>query len=232
LLKISPYDSKKIHKNQTELSYSNLFKLNKINTHDEVDTGSSLILSFDFKTSKINPINGAKNDKFKFSIEQFISAKENQDMPSKTTLNEKLSNVVGKTSLNLNENVKLSTSFLLNQNLEDFNKNKVEIDFNYPKTSFNLNYLEEDKHIGSQEYLQTKVGLDFTKRKLSFDAKRNLLSNSAEFYDLSYEYINDCLRAVLPFTTQFYIYRGLEPKDSLIFNVLIAPLGTITTPSY
>ena len=232
LLKISPDDSRKIHKNQTELSYSNLFKLNKINTHDEVDTGSSLSLGFDFKTSKINPINGAKNDKFKFSIGQVISAKENRDMPSKTTLNEKLSDVVGETSLNLNENVKLSSSFLLDQNLEDFNKNKVEIDFNYPKTSFNLSYLEEGKHIGSQEYLQTKVGLDFTKGKLSFDAKRNLLSNSAEFYDLSYEYINDCLRAGLAFRREFYKDRDLEPEDSLIFKVTFTPLGTITTPSY
>ena len=153
-------------------------------------------------------------------------------MPSKTTLNEKLSDVVGETSLNLNENVKLSSSFLLDQNLEDFNKNKVEIDFNYPKTSFNLSYLEEGKHIGSQEYLQTKVGLDFTKGKLSFDAKRNLLSNSAEFYDLSYEYINDCLRAGLAFRREFYKDKDLEPEDSLIFKVTFTPLGTITTPSY
>ena len=76
------------------------------------------------------------------------------------------------------------------------------------------------------------VGLDFTKGKLSFDAKRNLLSNSAEFYDLSYEYINDCLRAGLAFRREFYKDRDLEPEDSLIFKVTFTPLGTITTPSY
>ena len=32
---------------------------------------------------------------------------------------------------------------------------------------------------------------------ISFDGKRNLITNSSEFYNLSYEYINDCLRAGL-----------------------------------
>ena len=41
-----------------------------------------------------------------------------------------------------------------------------------------------------------------TKNAFSFEVKRNLITNSAEFYNLSYEYINDCLRAGL-------VYRGL-----------------------
>ena len=74
-------------------------------------------------------------------------------------------------------------------------KNKIDLDIIYPKTNFNLSYLEEDRHIGNQKYIQSKAGITLIKAELSFDAKRNLLSNSAEFYDLSYEYINDCLRA-------------------------------------
>ena len=37
---------------------------------------------------------------------------------SKSTLNEKMSDIIGETSLNLNENIKLTNSFLLDQNLE------------------------------------------------------------------------------------------------------------------
>ena len=46
-----------------------------------------------------------------------------------------------------------------------------------------------------------KLGLTFIKSPslniglFSFETKRNLVTNSAEFYDLSYEYLNDCLRA-------------------------------------
>ena len=42
------------------------------------------------------------------------------------------------------------------------------------------------------------------KRAISFEAKRNLITHSSEFYDLSYEYINDCLRALLVFRREFY----------------------------
>ena len=73
----------------------------------------------------------------------------------------------------------------------------------YPKTNFNLSFLEEKQHIGDQKYIQTKAGFNFVNSAITFGAKRNLLSNSAEFYDLSYEYINDCLRAGLAFRREF-----------------------------
>ena len=58
---------------------------------------------------------------------QIISAEENRDLPSKSTLNEKMSDIIGETSLNFNENVKLTNSFLLDQNLENFNQNQIDL---------------------------------------------------------------------------------------------------------
>ena len=45
-----------------------------------------------------------------------------------------------------------------------------------------------------------------------FGNKRNLITNSSEFYDLSYEYINDCLRAGLYYRREFYNDSELEAK--------------------
>ncbi len=231
LVKISPTHSRNISENSTSLSYSNLFNLNKVNTIDEVDTGSNISFGFDFKKNILDSNNEVKGEKFKFSLGQILSAEENRDMPSKSTLNEKLSDVIGEASLSLNENVKISSNFLLDQNLEEFNKNKIDIDLIYPKTTFNVGYLEESKHIGNQKYIQSKAGFNFENGQVSFNAKRNLLSNSAEFYDLSYQYINDCLKAGIAFRREFYRDKDLEPEDSLIFKVTFTPLGTITTPS-
>ena len=64
---------------------------------------------------------------------------------------------------------------------------------------------------------------------LNFDAKRNLLSNSAEFYNLSYEYINDCLKAGLAFRREFYRDRDVEPEDLLIFKITFSPLDKSTS---
>ena len=231
LVKISPNDSRNISKNSTILSYSNLYKLNKIKTIDKVDTGSNISLGFDFKINNLNEKNEIKNEQFKFSLGQIISAEENRDMPSRSTLNEKMSDIIGEASLNLSENVSITNSFLLDQNLENFNKNQIDLDIVYPKTNFNISFLEESQHIGNTKYLETKAGFNFNNGLISMGAKRNLLSNSAEFYDLSYEYINDCLRAGVAFRREFYRDRDLEPEDSLIFKITFSPLGTITTPA-
>ena len=80
-------------------------------------------------------------------------------MPSKSTLNEKLSDVIGEASFNFNDNFKISSDFLLDQNLKEFNKNKINLDLVYPSTVFNVSYLEESQHIGNQKYIQSKAGL-------------------------------------------------------------------------
>ncbi|MAH89764.1 MAG: hypothetical protein CMI78_00710 [Candidatus Pelagibacter sp.] len=231
LLKISPNDSRNISKESKTLNYSDLYKLNKIKSIDKVDTGSSISLGFDFKINNLTKNNEIKNEQFKFSLGQIINVKENRDMPSKSTLNEKMSDIIGETSFSFNENAKITNNFLLDQNLREFNKNQIDLDIVYPKTSFNIGFLEESQHIGSTKYLQTKAGFNFNNGLISFGAKRNLLSNSAEFYDLSYEYINDCLKAGVAFRREFYRDRDLEPEDSLIFKITFSPLGTVTAPA-
>ena len=65
---------------------------------------------------------------------------------------------------------------------------------------------------------------------MSFETKRNLITNSSEFYNLSYEYMNDCLRAGLVFRREFYNDSELEPENSLMFNITLVPFGVINSP--
>ncbi len=231
LVKISPNDSRNISEDSTTLNFSDLYKLNKVKNIESVDTGSSISLGFDFKINNLDENNEVKNEKFRIGIGQIINAQENRDMPSKATLNEKMSDIIGEASLNLSENIKISHNFLLDQNLENFNKNRIELGAIYPSTNFNLSFLEESQHIGHAKYVETNAGFNFNNGLISLGAKRNLLTNSAEFYDLSYEYINDCLTAGVAFRREFYRDRDVEPEDSLIFKVTFKPLGTIATPA-
>ena len=64
------------------------------------------------------------------------------------------------------------------------------------------------------------------------EAKRNLVTNSAEYYNLSYEYINDCLRAGLVYRREFYNDSELEPENSLMFKISLTPFTNLTTPSF
>ena len=92
--------------------------------------------------------------------------------------------------------------------------------------------LQEKKHIGQKEFLKSKISYDKgDQTKLSFEIKRNLITNSSEFYDLSYEYYNDCLRAGLVYRREFYNDSELESENALMFKITLIPFGNINAPS-
>ena len=51
------------------------------------------------------------------------------------------------------------------------------------------------------------------------------------FYNLSYSYINDCLKAGLAYRREFYTDRDIEPTNSLMFTISIIPFAKINTPT-
>ena len=66
----------------------------------------------------------------------------------------------------------------------------------------------------------------------SLSTKRNLITNSSEFYKLSYEYLNDCLRAGLVYRREFYEDSELEPENSLMFTITLSPFGSLSSPKF
>ena len=89
------------------------------------------------------------------------------------------------------------------------------------------------KHIGNQEYV--KSSLTFVKGNnalFTAETKRNLITNSAEYYNLSYEYINDCLKAGIVYRREFYEDSELEAENSLMFKITLVPLANINSPLF
>ena len=62
--------------------------------------------------------------------------------------------------------------------------------------------------------------------------QKELSFRPSEFYNLSYEYLNDCLRAGLVYRREFYKDSELEPENSLMFKITLTPLGEINSPSF
>ena len=122
-------------------------------------------------------------------------------------------------------------NFSIDQSYKNFNYNEVEAGFKLNKAKFNISYLEETNHIGNQEYV--KSGVDFklnNSSEINFNTKRNLLTSSAEFYNLSYNYINDCLKAGVAYRREFYTDRDVEPANTLMFTISIVPFAEINSP--
>ena len=131
----------------------------------------------------------------------------------------------GKTSLAYNFNV--------DQNYKELNYNELSASYILDPFKINFDYLKEQKHLGDQEYLRTKLDLFNNKsNQFSFSNKRNLVTNSSEFYNLSYEYVNDCLRAGLVYRREFYNDSEIEPENSLMFKITLSPFGDVFAPSF
>ena len=225
LTRYSPNHMRK-ETNATRLNSLNIFNLDRLNSYNNFEGGLNSTIGFDYEIKDLER-------KFNFSAGQVINEKENKNMPSSSSLDQRFSDVVGAAKLDFNKNIDISYNFSLDQNYKNLNYNEIGTNLNFQPIKFDFKYLQEKEHIGNQEYFKGKV--DFAKSNngiFSAETKRNLITNSAEYYNLSYEYLNDCLRAGLVYRREFYNDSELEAENSLMFKITLVPFGNINSPSF
>jgi LPS-assembly protein len=224
LLRYSPGNMKK-ENDGTMLNASDLFSLNRLDNINNFENGLNATIGFDYE------IDGKNND-FSFTGGQIINNKENKKMAPITSLDEKVSDFVGNSSLNINDKIDLNYNFLIDQNYKQLNFSEVGAGFNLNPVKIDFSYLLESKHVGDNEYFKSKINFEKSDNtSFSFETKRNLITNSSEYYNLSYEYLNDCLRAGLVYRREFYNDSELEPENSLMFKITLVPFGQLDSPS-
>ena len=163
---------------------------------------------------------------------QVFSYEKNKDIPSKSSLDQKMSDIVGEINYNFSKIGNIDYKFLLDHNFNDLNYQEVSTELNFGKVQFNLDYLEENKHVGTEHYASSGISLNFNdQNKLSFNTKKNFKTSSTEFYNLSYQYAIDCLTAGLVYRREFYQDSDLEPNNTLMFSITFIPFGTVNTPA-
>ena len=134
-------------------------------------------------------------------------------------------------SYNFSKIGRIDYKFALDHNFSDLNYNEVSTELNFGKVQFNLDYLEQQNHIGLEHYASSGVSLNFNdNNKLSFSTKKNFKTDSTELYNLSYQYAIDCLTAGLAYRREFYQDADLEAKDSLMFSITFVPFSKINAP--
>ena len=211
----------------TILNYTNLYSLNKTT---EIEDGLSLILGLGYKNNEKREDNSTR-EKLSLSIGQVFNYEQNKDIPSKSSLDQKMSDVVGEIKYNFSEIGNIDYKFSLDNNLNDLNYNEISTELNFGKVAFNLDYLEEQNHRGNEHYASSGVTLSLNKNnKLSFSTKKNFKTESTELYDLNYQYGIDCLTAGLVYRREFYQDSDLEPKNSLMFTVTFVPFANVNSP--
>ena len=120
----------------SRLTTDTAFAIDRSNENFNMEKGLSAAIGFDFEINE-------RDKKFEFSVGQVINDKENKNMSSVSSLNDKLSDLVGSSNLQLNENLSLKYNFSLDQNYNDLNYNEIETVMNFNNLNLNFNYLQE-----------------------------------------------------------------------------------------
>ena len=79
--------------------------------------------------------------------------------------------------------------------------------------------------MGDANVLESSFSYNFNENNfLTFKTRRNRKINLTEYYDLVYEYKNDCLIAGVKYKKTYYEDRDLKPAENLFFTLSLIPL--------
>tara|TARA_B100000575_G_scaffold285057_1_gene279871 strand:- start:2408 stop:4837 length:2430 start_codon:yes stop_codon:yes gene_type:complete len=217
--------SMKGYKNESrKINNENIFNIDRLGLIDTLESGQNVTLGLDYKKEKIENI----NKYFELKLGTVVRTKSNESIPSNSTLNKERSNYFGKLTNNFNDNLNFNYEFSVSNNLNQIQYNSFSTTFSKNNFVTTFNYIEENGSIGSSNILENKTTFNFDEQNFfSFTTRQNREIDLTEYYDLIYEYKNDCLVASIKYNKTYYEDRDLEPTEDFMFNIRLIPLAAI-----
>ena len=119
-------------------------------------------------------------------------------------MGQKTSDIIGYSGLNITENLSINYNFSLDQSLSETNYSLISADFSSSKIKTSFEYMEKSNLIGDESYLNNFTQYEINKsNSLSFETNKNIDKNLTNYYNLIYQYQNDCFRHLLFITSNF-----------------------------
>jgi len=230
-LRFSPHEMKNNSKESRRIDVNNIFSSNRLSLENSFEKGESITLGLNFKKEKINMNN--KIDKIEeyidFKLASVFRLNEEKNIPKNSTLNKKNSNIFGQFNFKPNKNISLGYHFSLTDNLNTFEYNSLITTMEFGNFITQFDYLEERGVVGDTNVIKNTTKYNFDDQNfVSFNTRRNRKLDLTEYYDLIYEYKNDCLVAGVKYRKNYYNDSDIKPVEELFFSITILPLGTFS----
>ena len=219
----SPNNSKDIASKDLRLTYDNIYSINRISSKRNIEEGGSISLGIEYDIDdKLN------NNILNFRIANSISDKKKDNLPTKSKLNQKRSDIVGKINFTPIQSLGINYDFSYDRDLKNSNYQSISTNFNFNNFQTVFNYLSKDNEIGNSETVSNNSSYNFNEEnKISFDAIKNLKTDFTEYYNLTYQYQTDCLITSVKYTKKFYEDGNLLPDKSLLFYIRFIPFAEL-----
>jgi LPS-assembly protein len=247
--RFSPHDMKNHTNTSGRVSVGSAFTKNRLNLGDSFEAGESFTLGIDFKQEKISsiielselPNNTDLNepppfikekvneieDFFDFKLATVLRFNKEKYIPIDSTINEKNSSIFGLVKITPNKNFILDYDFSLTNDFNIFEYNALGIEYISENFSTRFDYIEQAGLQGDASVISNTTSYKFSEyNTLSFATRRDRRANLTEFYDLVYEFKNDCLKAEIKYRKDYYQDVDIVPLEELFFSVTIIPFYT------
>ena len=223
-LRFNPSDMKDHSDDERRINTSNIFDLNRFGIDDSFESGYSATLGIDYNAK------GLKDDKNYLELKLATVVRDDfeKNIPTQTSLNKKNSNLFGSMDYKMSNLINIEYDFAMDNKYENFEYNSFGVDLSLNNFVTKFNFLEENNKLGSANFLENTTTYNFNNQNsLSFKTRRNRKINLTEYYDLVYEYKNDCLTAGIQFNKTYYEDRDLKPTENIMFRISFYPLTSV-----
>ena len=227
-LKIAPNNDKNIAHEENRIDANNIFALNRLPSNETIEGGLSLAYGNEFSISNLKK----SREIFTLNLANNIRLTENNNLPKNNQLNAKTSNFFSTISYSPNEIITTKYNLSLRNNLKDISYENFITEINLNKFTTSFDYINENNTTDKNSYLLSSVKYNFNEsNNLSFSTRENKTTNLTEYYNLIYQYKNDCLAASVEYNKSYYDDRDIKPEESIFFKLTIIPFGQTTTPN-
>ena len=225
-LMYSPNKSKNLSSDNRRMDASNIYSINRIANNETVEGGASITYGTIFnKTNK-----ETNKDSLNFEIASLLRVKENPDLSTTSTIGKKTSDIFGNLEVFPNENLSLKYNFSLDNNLNKTNYDNISTQLKINKFVTSFEYSDEKTNSLNESFTSNSSSFEIDENNsVDFNVRRNNEKSATEFYNLIYNYKNDCLVASIKFNKEFYKDSDLKPEKEIFFKLSLIPFGGVTT---
>ena len=199
------------------------------------ESGRSLTIGADYKRQFMD-----NSDKYiEFKLGSSFRDKEESNIPKSSTLNRKSSNIFGSFINNyfsnpnadiINKNSLYSTmkyDFAVDNDFKSIEYSSLDLGFQFQNFDTSFTFIEKNGEMGDTNTLENTTSYEFSDNNfISLNTRRNRKINLTEYYDLIYEYKNDCLTAGIKYKKTYYQDGDIQPREDLMLTLTIIPLTT------
>ena len=226
-LMYSPNKNKNIKNLDRKIDFKNIFTQNRLGLNDSLEGGQSLTLGGEYSlTDKEN------NNILTAGLASVLRDKNENKLPRSSTINNKTSDIIGSFYFKPNKNINFDYNFSVDNDLSSTNYNFIKTEITINKFVTTFEFLQEDDEVGSENHYSNEMKLILNNsNSLKYRTRRNKKTDLTEYYNLIYEYKNDCLTAAIQYNKDYYSDKDLKPNEEIFFSISILPFSSVNSPS-